>query len=541
MAPTRLKHPIRMTLFCAAAALAGSFSAWAIITDIGLLSPLHEEEAEHVDQQELLRLVRSGEVAAAFDLAFEAGDELFEASFNALDGVGANVGQGQRFTRVPRADLSGAGEWARHLPPRATGPNAITCNACHIQLFDDGSGSIVANVHRDPFHTGDLRQFIQRNTPHVFAPGAIQRLAEEMTEELQRSRDAARQRACESGRSAEVSLSAKGIDFGSITARRVRGSPCDVEFDTSRVTGVQADLVVRPFQWKGLNRSVREFNRGAAHDELGMQPVETTGAGVDGDFDGVSDEMTIGDMTALAIYLAAQPRPTTKLELAALEIIEPLPAEEVAQIQQGRRVFERTGCNSCHVPTLKINDPVFSEPSRMAAYRDAVFPAGGDPVSLEVTSAHPVSFDLTQDQPDNQIRDANGNVIFRLGSLIRDERGRGVVELFGDLKRHDMGPDLAEPIDEIGTGASSFLTENLWAVGSTGPYLHDGRATTLTEAILEHGGEASDSRRAFLALHRDAQRALLAFLDNLVLFKMEEEEVVVPPPPTVRMRRSRGK
>jgi CxxC motif-containing protein (DUF1111 family) len=63
------------------------------------------------------------------------------------------------------------------------------------------------------------------------------------------------------------------------------------------------------------------------------------------------------------------------------------------------------------------------------------------------------------------------------------------VALFGDLKRHNMGPGLAEPIDEVGTGASVFLTENLWGVSSTAPYRDDGRATTFTEAILEHGAK----------------------------------------------------
>lgn len=101
--------------------------------------------------------------------------------------------------------------------------------------------------------------------------------------------------------------------------------------------------------------------------------------------------------------------------------------------------------------------------------------------------------------------------------------GRAVVRLFGDLKRHDMGSVLAESIDEEGTGASVFLTENLWGVGSTAPYLHDGRATTLTEAILAHGGEAEAARSAFQTLSTQEQQDLIAFLDNLVLFKHEAE------------------
>jgi CxxC motif-containing protein (DUF1111 family) len=87
-----------------------------------------------------------------------------------------------------------------------------------------------------------------------------------------------------------------------------------------------------------------------------------------------------------------------------------------------------------------------------------------------------------------------------------------------------MGPGLAENVDAAGTGASVFLTENLWGVGSTPPYLHDGRATSLSEAIREHGGEAQASRDRFLRLTAREQRDLVRFLKNLVLFKAPEEE-----------------
>jgi cytochrome c peroxidase len=79
------------------------------------------------------------------------------------------------------------------------------------------------------------------------------------------------------------------------------------------------------------------------------------------------------------------------------------------------------------------------------------------------------------------------------------------------------------------------MTRNLWGVGSTAPYLHDGRATTLTEAIIEHGGEAAASRNAFLARTHDDQAALIAFLNNLVMFKMSGNQVVIPPPATVKL------
>jgi hypothetical protein len=194
---------------------------------------------------------------------------------------------------------------------------------------------------------------------------------------------------------------------------------------------------------------------------------------------------------------------------------------------------------------LAIDRPIFSEPSQNPAYRDgAAFPAGQSPVARGVDPRLAVKFDLTRDQPDNHITLADGRV-FNLGALRRDGSGRGIVELYGDLKRHFMGPRLAEPVNEIAGDdvtpiptdprnrhtPETFLTENLWGVGSTAPYMHDGRATTLVEAILEHAtsdpndpSEAAESRRKYLARSANDKRALVAFLENLVLFKIEEEE-----------------
>ena len=85
-----------------------------------------------------------------------------------------------------------------------------------------------------------------------------------------------------------------------------------------------------------------------------------------------------------------------------------------------------------------------------------------------------------------------------------------------------MGAELAEAIDEGNLGKSTFLTENLWGVGSTAPYMHDGRATTLAEAILLHGGEADASRTNFKNANTSDQTDLMAFMENLVLFLNEE-------------------
>ena len=546
-----VSRPSRLTL--AVVVLLVSASAWAIVTDFANVANVHRPAAHHADQAELNALPANEKFLEAFEL----GDELFATAFNALDGGGANVGRGQRYTRIPRADLQAAGEWRTHQPFRVTGPNAGGCFECHEQPFEDGSGTAALNVHRDPFRTGNLSQFIQRNTPHVFASGAVQRLAEEMTDALTAVQQRLVDDVCRNGGTRSMPLNAKGVNFGVLAATRGSRTPCQVTYDTSGVRGVDflpsvdnpaspVELIVRPFQWKGSVPFLRDFNRGAAHNELGMQAVEIAGDG-DGDFDGVRNELTIGDMTALTIYMAGQPRPTTLLELNSLNLLEPaLTSSQISRINRGRQVFAEVGCATCHVPQLTLNQPTFSEPSQNAAYRDgATFPAG-QPTATVVDPANPITMDLTRDHPDNVIRRADGSVRARLGSFTRrDSAGRAIVELYGDLKRHAMGPRLAEPVNEIAGDdvtpipidprnrhtPDTFLTENLWGVGSTAPYMHDGRATTLAEAILEHAASNSDtasearaSRAAYLARSVGDKQAVIAFLENLVLFKLEEEE-----------------
>jgi len=54
--------------------------------------------------------------------------------------------------------------------------------------------------------------------------------------------------------------------------------------------GVSSDLIVRPFQWEGSVATIRDSNRDAANNEIGMQAVEFVGDDVDGDGDGVVNE-----------------------------------------------------------------------------------------------------------------------------------------------------------------------------------------------------------------------------------------------------------
>ncbi len=92
---------------------------------------------------------------------------------------------------------------------------------------------------------------------------------------------------------------------------------------------------------------------------------------------------------------------------------------------------------------------------------------------------------------------------------------RGPLPLYSDLLLHDMGPELADGIVQGLATGSEFRTQPLWGIGPVGPYLHDGRAQFLEDAILMHGGEAQASRDAAAELTADQMEDLVEFLVSL--------------------------
>ena len=96
-----------------------------------------------------------------------------------------------------------------------------------------------------------------------------------------------------------------------------------------------------------------------------------------------------------------------------------------------------------------------------------------------------------------------------------------VIWPYTDLLLHDMGPGLADGQSEFTASAAEWRTPPLWGVGRVARdpdrigLLHDGRARTLAEAILWHGGEAQAARDSFLRASRGDRAALLSFLESL--------------------------
>ena len=92
---------------------------------------------------------------------------------------------------------------------------------------------------------------------------------------------------------------------------------------------------------------------------------------------------------------------------------------------------------------------------------------------------------------------------------------------YTDLLLHDMGEALADGLPEQLATGTEWRTPPLWGLGLTqrvspdAGFLHDGRARTILEAILWHGGEAEAQRNAVIDLAPDDRAALLAFLESL--------------------------
>jgi mono/diheme cytochrome c family protein len=407
----------------------------------------------------------------------EFGDVIFNHTFTLAEGLG------NALTTSPAG--SGARPNGRKIHNgKFGGPDAVggACATCHTQGGDDGGGLNANNIFQD----GDginLSSTLVRNPIALLGNGYLQELGNEMTAELQATRNSALASAKQLGVPITKGLFTKGIDFGSMVARP------DGTVDTTGVRGVDADLVVKPFGWKGRVASLRRFVEGGFQVHFGMatdvliakhctSPLpDVVGSGPDchdPDADGVLNEITEGQLTAMAIYATLRQAPIR---------INPTDATALARVTAGEALFNQVLCTSCHRPTLTLNTAIHSE-------------------APDLTGGAPFKLDLTTDVEEPRLA-AHGD-------------GTVTVELFSDLKRHDLGPALADPHPTFKTfPANQFITTPLWGVAVTAPYMHDGRAPTLSDAIAAHDGEAASSRASFQALSADDKQKVLEFLGTL--------------------------
>jgi hypothetical protein len=388
---------------------------------------------------------------------------------------------GQLFTLPLSRDMGlggGDGPALRRIHDgRRGGPDATSCTACHWRggLAGAGDAADVAFLRGDGIHQASA---VARNPPSLAGAGLRERVAAELSAELRAQRDEAVAFAAAQGYAVQVPLAAKGIGFGRITAHP------DGELDLAQLEGVDADLVVKPFGWKGTIATLRDAAEDALLVHHGLQSEHLVGegdaarvgvgGGSDPDGDGVSEEIGEGQVTALTLFVALQELPQEELPN------DPYLASLWAR---GRLDFEALGCAACHVPELSLDDARWVLPHRY----------GGPALVV----------DLAREGAEPRLRPAADDGALR-------------VRLYSDLRRHRMGAALAEDRPEQGAADDEFLTPPLWGVARSRPYLHDGRAPTLEDAILLHGGEAQASADAYAALDEHDRAPLRVFLTSLV-------------------------
>lgn len=415
---------------------------------------------------------------------FKVGDELFGYLFRPENGWGAGrlrgkLGEGTPLLRPIHRGLAG-------------GPDAFGCFSCHSKGGPDGAGTQTQNA----FLRGDGVQIVsadQRNAPHLLGLGPVALLAREMSADLQAQAAAAREEAKTSNRDVEQPLASKGVSFGAI-----RVSP-DGAVDFGKLAGIDRDLVVRPFGWKGHQANLRDMAEESFHIHMGVLSSRIQLAVGDGsldrgpygqgkwsdvDEDGVSLELDAGMLTTMVGYLS-------QLEVPILR--PPRDPGLLDAFAAGRTRFDEIGCAACHVPALELAEPKF----------DARQPASPE--------TPPFIVDVAKDGDEPKIEPRYGG-----------SHTTYLVHLFSDLKRHDMGPGLATPAPQPPASKSGeaipaavFLTRSLWGLADTAPYLHDGRAPTVEDAIVLHGGEASAARDAYLALDEPGRASVRVFLTSL--------------------------
>jgi CxxC motif-containing protein (DUF1111 family) len=210
-------------------------------------------------------------------------------------------------------------------------------------------------------------------------------------------------------------------------------------------------LVVGKFGWKAQVPTLFQFAGDAYLNEMGITNPMFP-----------NENCPEGDPEGDCPTLAGNPAPDRNDDGAGvtnfanfMTLLAPPPRGPItADVTAGEAIFKSIGCANCHVPAL-------------------------------TTGPHPVA--------------ALANQTFFP---------------FSDFLLHDMG-NLGDGIVQGVATGREMRTAPLWGLREIKRFLHDGRATTVDKAILEHDGQGAPARDAFDALSPDSRQKLRRFLDSL--------------------------
>ena len=181
-------------------------------------------------------------------------------------------------------------------------------------------------------------------------------------------------------------------------------------------------------------------------------------------------DLTARECAALTAYVANLPAPVERT--AAGE-------QEKTRIARGRAMFASTGCATCHRPVLGEVTGIYSD---LLLH------------NMGLTLGDSGAYGVNVPDPSEQTQPGTGAESLVVSASLPAGRRTAVV----------------------GAARQEWRTPPLWGLRDSGPYLHDGRAATIEQAIALHGGEGQKTAQRFFALVPDERLHVMTFLKSLV-------------------------
>jgi CxxC motif-containing protein (DUF1111 family) len=220
------------------------------------------------------------------------------------------------------------------------------------------------------------------------------------------------------------------------------------------------------FGWRGQTASLHDFVAEACANELGLQ---TSGAfQPSGPLAPTSEnpgpDITLPDVRALVEFIRQLPPPRQ---------LEPRGKAEASSWRRGGQLFAEARCQVCHAPRLQNVAGIYSD-----------------------LLLHDMGRGLSDPSP------------ARAGPATAIATTSGSGSSYSTAPQVILAPTSRDP-------KSEWRTPPLWGVRDSAPYLHDGRAATIEQAIRLHGGQAQASADYFRQLDEEDQARLIAFVRSL--------------------------
>jgi CxxC motif-containing protein (DUF1111 family) len=299
---------------------------------------------------------------------------------------------------------------------------------------------------------GVAMQRVQRSTPALFGAGLIDQIPDAVIREQAQSL-------------AHRSLGIQGVVPTAVPERPdPLGDPNQIQNQPRAVAG--------KFGWRGQTGSLRQFVLNACANELGLeipnhaQPTHPQRT----DYSPPGFDLTRQQCEELIEFVAQLPRPRQEL---------PSDPADRQLVERGEALFNRIGCAACHVKNLGNVDGLYSDLLLHDLGKDLSDFAGANP-SRPFSSGGIPGLNFTSMNFEQLVQFYTGGVFTE-------------------------SPELRQ----------KWKTPPLWGVRDSAPYLHDGRASTLDDAIRLHAGEAKQVTQAYKALSGMEREQLLAFLKTL--------------------------